>query len=109
MTNSDGSRDYIVVQDLTPRKGAKAKVLEVFAAVVKCAENRSEVGSFWILGRENEEDGDDVVAFTRFDSKGDYEAFVTTGEAQNWKRVDDFCDHVQTTTWTESGIGYLGR
>lgn len=98
-----------MVQDMTPRKGAKANVLEAFAAVVKRAKHRPEVGSFWILGREKEvEDCDDVVAFTRFDSKADYEAFVT-GEGEIWKRVDDLCEQVQTTTWTESGIGYLGR
>ena len=84
-------------------------MLEAFAAVVKCAENRPEIGSFWILGRENEEeDGEDIVAFTRFKSKEDYEAFMTE-EGEIWKRVDDLCDYVRTTTWEESGIGYLGR
>lgn len=109
MTKQDGLKDYVVIQDLTPLEGAKSKVLEALRAVAESAENTSGVGSFWVLEREDKDDGDDVVVFTRFASKGDYEAFVATEKAEAWKSVDGLCQHAQTTTWAESGIGYLNR
>jgi len=100
---------YIVVQDLSPKQGAKSKVLDTLGSVVNSVESVSSVGSFWVLERENKEDGDDVIVFARFDYKNSYEAFMATDAGQTWKTVGDLCQAALTTTWTEAGIGFLGR
>jgi hypothetical protein len=107
-TGPGDAKDFIVIQDLSPRVGAKTKVLESLRAVAALAEAAPVVGSFWVLEREDGEDGDDVVVFSRFESEGGYEGFMA-GEGRMWKSVDELCEDVRTTTWVESGIGYISR
>lgn len=109
MSKDSHSHGYIVVQDLNPLPSGKSQVLEALKPVAQAAEKSASVGSFWVLERENEEDGHELTVFSAFESKDAYEAFVSSKEAEAWKSIDKLCETAVTTTWKNSDIGFLGR
>lgn len=109
MGGESPSHGYIVVQDLSPLPDGKAQVLEALEPVAQAADKSTKVGSFWVLERENQEDGHELTVFSAFGSKSDYDEFVASEEAGGWKSIGDVCQTAITTTWKNSQIGFLGR
>ena len=104
----EGSFGYIVIQYLVPREGTKAKILDNLQSLAILAEKSESVGSFWVLGRDNHEDGQDLTLFAAFERSEDYGSF-RSAEPNRWMSVEDLCEKAVTTTWTNSSIGFLGR
>lgn len=103
-----GEKQYFVVQELSPAKGGKLKLLEGLGEVAGQAQSSDKVNSFWVLDRADPGDGEDVVVVSRFDSKEDYDAFAQS-EREAWKTVSGQVKVEIVTTWVEAGIGFLNR
>jgi heme-degrading monooxygenase HmoA len=107
-SSGDPSAGYIIIQDLgLDNSTAKAKAIDELNVSAKSSE--AGVESFYILERENAEDGDDLIVFARFDSAKNYASFRAAQAGQQWKAAEALAKSVRTTKWNESGVGFLGR
>lgn len=99
---------YAVVQELTPRAGAKGEVVEELRRVADLAANHDSALSFLVLDRGEGDEDEGVYLFSLFESKSEAEAFETeTDEA--WGRIVERCEWKRRTTWVACGIGFIGR
>lgn len=108
MGDRKGEKQYFAVQELSPADGGKAMLLEILAEIAGRAQSSEKVNGFWVLDRVDPQDGEDVVVVSRFDNQADYDAFAQE-EGEAWKRASGLAKAATTTTWIESGIGFLDR
>ncbi|VUC26641.1 unnamed protein product [Clonostachys rosea] len=107
-SSGDPSAGHIIIQDLTlDDSSAKAKAVDELNAIAKSGEASLE--SFYILERENTEDGEDLIVFAKFNSAENYASFREGDAGRPWKAAEAIAKSVRTTQWKESGIGFLGR
>jgi quinol monooxygenase YgiN len=100
---------YIVVDEITPRSTCKDAVLERLNRMANVAEKDESVLSFWVLHRGDEEQDQNILVFSRYRDKSAWAQFCSHKTASAWEDVHSLSDEQRTTTWVESGLGFLGR
>ncbi|KAL5340961.1 hypothetical protein BJX70DRAFT_396342 [Aspergillus crustosus] len=103
----EGARQYIVVDELTPRPGQVESILRQLGELAEVAERETltQVLSFWVLRRE-----DDLLVFSRYEDKDAFTGFSGQSTVvRAWEATSALLDSQRRTTWIESGIGFLDR
>jgi hypothetical protein len=103
-----------VTDEFVLRQGTGNHVLEHLRKVATAAQEDEAVLSFWVQGRldpsaASSEIGDDssVYVLLRCQSQQAFNAFIA--QASEWKLIDGMVENRKTSTWVESGIGFIGR
>jgi quinol monooxygenase YgiN len=100
---------YIVTHELTPNPGKKEEVAEQLRVLAQEAEG-SQVPSFWILHRGDQETDESLLVFAGYRDKNQLLDIEDRSEVQaSWKKVHESCAEQRRTTWVASGLGFLGR
>jgi quinol monooxygenase YgiN len=103
-------QQYIVVDELKPRLGQKEDVLNQMRSLVALAERQTGVLSFWVLRRDDNEQDDSLMVFSRYDSKDAGSRFCNQKDVSGiWDVIASLTEQNRTTTWVESGLGFLAR
>lgn len=111
-SSSSGTRQYIVVDELTPRPGHKDQILKQLHGLVREAEREDQVLSFWVLHRGDGEQDEGLLVFARYEDKDEWARFEgRDAVAAMWNEVYELVvdEGQRRTTWIESGLGFLGR
>ncbi|KAL3488330.1 hypothetical protein BJX62DRAFT_240141 [Aspergillus germanicus] len=107
--STSASEQYIVTHELTPNSGKKEEIVEQLRALAQEGEG-SQVLSFWILHRGDEETDQSLIVFARYRDKSQLLNIEDRSEVQaSWKKVHESCTETRRTTWVASGLGFLGR
>jgi quinol monooxygenase YgiN len=103
------AEQYIVTHELTPNSGKKEEIVEQLRVLAQEAEG-SQVLSFWILHRGDEETDESLLVFARYRDKNQLLDTEDRSEVQaGWKKVHQYCTETRRTTWVASCLGFLGR
>lgn len=109
--HSSGTRQYIVIDKLTPRPAHKDRILKHLHRLVREAEREDHVLSFWVLHRGDGEQDEGLLVFSRYEDKDEWSRFEDRDAVSAiWEGVYELVvDEGHRTTWIESGLGFLGR
>jgi quinol monooxygenase YgiN len=104
------SQQYIAIDELTPRPGQKEEVLNQMRSLVALAEGQIQVLSFWVLHRGDDEHEDNLLVFARYENRDTAARFCNPKDVSGiWEVIVSLTKEQRTTTWRESGLGFLCR
>lgn len=102
------SQQYIAIDELTPRPGQKDECLNQMRSLVALAERQILVLSFWVLHRGDNDDN--LLVFARYDNKDAATRFCNRKDISGIREaIASLTEQQRTTTWVESGLGFIGR
>lgn len=123
---SGAESQYVVVDELKPKKGMKGQIVEHLRRIVALSdgpssEQRPAFSSLVVLDRGNQTDpetGDadeSIYIFLRSESKAHVDTYIAnqrdsgvTDYEDTWKEIDQLCDWGRKTTWVACDIGFVG-
>ncbi|KAL2067202.1 hypothetical protein VTL71DRAFT_1626 [Oculimacula yallundae] len=107
-------KQYIITDELTPRHGSKGELLDILSGIAEAALNDESALSFWVQDRIGTDTGvllegieDTLYLFLRCRDQASAEVFWGKTVASKLANLE--FENRRTTTWIDSGIGFLGR
>jgi hypothetical protein len=105
-----------VTDEFVPKKGAKGKIFDILRSLAVDAQEEDSMLTFWVQDRigtsdtrSEDEHDESVYVLLRCKNKQAFKAFVAQERTGEWERVGQLSENRRTTTWVESGIGFIGR
>jgi hypothetical protein len=113
---STAKLQYLATDEFVAKPGETAKVLHYLRKAAAIAQKDDSVLTFWVQdrvgssnGRAERVDNDKLGILVRCRHKQAFDAFLKTTKAVAWDPIAQLSDERRTTTWVESGIGFIGR
>lgn len=112
--DADEELQYIVTDELAVPIASIDAVLEQLQKIAQAAKRESSVETFWVLTRDVDDHcsgnvDNNVYVLLRFRSRAAYELYRRTASRTEWNLISQLTLKRRTTTWEESGIGFLGK
>jgi hypothetical protein len=111
---SRSSVQYLVTNEFIPKAGMRGEVFDVLRTIATAAQEDDSVLTFWVQDRfevsaESVGNSDDetVYVLLRCRDRSRFDEFVA--RTAEWKTIGHMSEARRTTTWIDSGIGFIGR
>lgn len=114
--SESSSPQYIVTDEFVPVKGALSRIFDCLKRLAALAQKEESVLTFWVQDRFGKSEhrtaiieDESIYILIRCRGKQAWQALHSQTGAAEWKHISGLSENRRTTTWVESGIGFIAR